>query len=612
MNFSNFTSNLQSNGISTGSIKSFYSFAEFSGGVFFNDLYSKDDFIVGGNGSQVALNLLPLVSLRSGSPVSNSVSGSGYFDENQVLRIGSGANLEDWTIFLNLKKENFTQGNLGSVLFSTQNEPSNSSGFTVGINSSDRMFLEYGASDGNKIIHTHPERVGDSAIYSFSKQNDIFQISKHDFLEESEAFNNYTASGYVNSSDWYLGNFKDFVSVDSSDGYTGYSGYLDNTVLVEGGLSFFQQQQASRSYIQDTGTDGFRSGFLSGFVTEFTEITGVTVNLSGVTGTGITGFESVYSDFNIPTVDGKIISGFTASGVTGELLGLTHVYLTGTSVNSGTGFVFVEAQENLSQSAITSRASNAISFQKEISATDEYEIYGQSQYYDTINVQPSFLQGVNSWYLTVLPNQNSINTGTLPYTGGNINVYREGHFIYSGTGFSIFDTDELAFESRAGDLPAGKEHVLYDYIYGEQSALPSDLSFTGNSLISTTDSQYKDKDIYFSESGTPDSIKLVSGLDWSGVGSSVQIGASARGSGIYLFAPLNTSDFNRATGLGDSIVYTNFNLINEQVWLNGVKQLKNRDYITFSSGESTIGQYVESNAARINFITDSTGTYWNF
>ena len=53
--------------------------------------------------------------------------------------------------------------------------------------------------------------------------------------------------------------------------------------------------------------------------------------------------------------------------------------------------------------------------------------------------------------------------------------------------FLIFDTDELAFESRAGDLPAGKEHVLYDYIYGEQSALPSDLSFTGNSLISTTD-----------------------------------------------------------------------------------------------------------------------------
>ena len=69
---------------------------------------------------------------------------------------------------------------------------------------------------------------------------------------------------------------------------------------------------------------------MSGFITEFTEVTGVTVNLSGVTGTGITGFESVYSDFNIPTVDGKIISGFTASGVTGELLGLTHVYLTGT------------------------------------------------------------------------------------------------------------------------------------------------------------------------------------------------------------------------------------------------------------------------------------------
>ena len=612
MNFSNFTSNLQSNGISTGSIKSFYSFNDFSGGVFFNDLHSQDSFIVGGKSSQIALNLLPLISLRSGSPVSNTVPNSGYFDKNQVLRIGSGVSLDDWTLFLNLQKENFTQGNIGSVLFSTQDAPSDSDGFTVGVNSSDRMFLEYSSSDGNKIIHTHPERVGDSAIYSFSKQNDIFQICKHDFLEEGEAFNNYTASGYVNSSDWYIGNFKDFTSVSSSEGYTGYSGYLDNTVLVQGGMSFFQQQQASRSYIQDTGSDGFSTGFLSGFTTEFTEITGVTVNLSGVTGTGITGFESVYLDFNIHTVNNNIISGFGLSGVTGEFLGLSQLYLTGTSINSGTGVVFVEAKENLDESAITRRAPNSISFQKQINATDKYEIYSQKKYYDTINVQPSFLQGVNSWYLTVLPTQNSINTGTLPYTGGNINVYREGYFIYSGTGFSIFDTDELAFESRAGNLSAGKEHVLYDYIYGEQSALPSDLSFTGNTLISTTDSQYKNKDIYFSEGGTPDSIKLVSGLDWSGVGSSVQIGASTRGSGVYLFAPLNTVDFNRATGLGDSIVNTNFKLINEQVWLNGVKQLKNTDYKTFSSGDGTIGQYVESNAARINFITDSTGTYWNF
>ena len=135
-----------------------------------------------------------------------------------MLRIGSGVSLDDWTLFLNLQKENFTQGNIGSVLFSTQDTPSDSDGFTVGVNSSDRMFLEYSSSDGNKIIHTHPERVGNSAIYSFSKQNDIFQICKHDFLEEGEAFNNYTASGYVNSSDWYIGNFKDFTSVSSDSG----------------------------------------------------------------------------------------------------------------------------------------------------------------------------------------------------------------------------------------------------------------------------------------------------------------------------------------------------------------------------------------------------------
>ena len=39
-----------------------------------------------------------------------------------------------------------------------------------------------------------------------------------------------------------------------------------------------------------------------------------------------------------------------------------------------------------------------------------------------------------------------------------------------------------------------------------------------------------------------------------------------------------------------------------------VKQLKNRDYITFSEHYRTIRK---SNAARINFITDSS-TYWNF
>ena len=614
MNLSNFTSTLEGNGISTGSVQSFYSFKDFSGGIFFNDLYSKDSFVIGGIGNQVALNLLPLVSLRSGSPLSNTTPNSGYFDKNQVLRIGSGIPMEDWTLFLNLKKNDFTQGNLGAVLFSTQSKPSDSNGFTVGINSSDRMFVEYNASGGDKIIHTHNDRVGDAAVYSFSKQADLFQITKHDFLQGTADFNNYSASGFSNSTDWFLGNFKDFSSLSVSEGYTGYSGYLDDVAIVEGGLTFFQQQKAAQSYIQKSGEAGFKTGYFSGFIETFNTITGATVNLSGVTGTGITGNTAVYLNYNIPTVNNIIVRGFGLSGLTGELFGLSYDYLTGSSITSGTGFVWVEAEENFDSNSIIARAPNAISFTTPPQATDQYEIYSQKSYYDTIGIAPTYISSTNAWYLsdTTSSFKPKLKNDTV-YTGGNINVYREGYFINSGTGFSIVEDDELIFQSEVANLAAGQEKVTYDYIYGTQLTLPSDSTFTGSSqIITTTQSKYFNKDIYFSSSGSPDSLKLISGLDWSGVSNSVKIGASSRGEGIYCFAPLASNDFYRATGMADNPIFTNFNLVNEQIWINGIKQIKNKDYIVFSSGENNVGQSLASAKRRTNFSTDSTGTYWNF
>ena len=174
------------------------------------------------------------------------VSGSGYFNESEKLKIGSGVDFDNWTILFNLNNPDYnnSNGNQASVILSSQDSGDSTSGFSIGVNDSDRLYVQYTPSGGNKATFTHDSFVGENAVYSVSKNDSIFSINKHDFRNELNIVNLFTSSGYNKSEDWRFGDF-----TNSSANFTGFSGYLTDVAIFDSYLTPSQANTISRSYI---------------------------------------------------------------------------------------------------------------------------------------------------------------------------------------------------------------------------------------------------------------------------------------------------------------------------------------------------------------------------
>lgn len=150
----------------------------------------------------------------------------------------------------------------------------------------------------------------------------------------------------------------------------------------------------------------------------------------------------------------------------------------------------------------------------------------------------------------------------------------DGSAVYSGSGFSF--NDYLVEFTGSFDI---ENTGIYDFISGQQVAT----SYTGSAgTISLTDAKYFNKDVYL------DGKKLISGIEWSGTASAIEIDASSSESGTYFFLPLHSEAYtylsgNRITGAAAQFINSNTKLINEQVWLDGLRQKEGVDYTKTST-----------------------------
>jgi hypothetical protein len=340
-------------------------------------------------------------------------------------------------------------------------------------------------------------------------------------------------------------------------GYTGFSGYVDDILITKGGYA-----EAAKNIIADSFfTTGLESGYNAEVVVYTNEVTGKRLNYSGVTGTGVTGYSTVLVD----TINGVPV--YQNSGITGLLTGITVEYLTGGLNISGTGISGVNAYNDFDFNYANKFADNCLIFNKEIDTSLKYEVYtyatgSTGQKTKTLNNELIY-NFDNNAFITL--------TG---YSGSNINTYIDGSGIYSGSGFN-FDNYLINF---SGDFGIGNTGI-YDFISGEQVST----AFTGGAgTISLTGSKFFNKDVYL------DGTKLISGDTWSGLASAVEIDASSTESGNYFFLPLHCEaatylSGDRATGIASQFIKFNFKLVNEQVWLNGLRQKEGIDYTKTST-----------------------------
>ena len=544
----------EKNFLETGNLLAFYSFDNPSGKVVFNQLYSSGDHFITGDSSKIDVDLYPAISVGSTSnPTSSTPAGSGYFDYTDRLQVGTGINVEDWCVFFNFLQSTPPSGASSSILASTMSNPNDTSGVNIGLNAANKVYVDFINSSGNRQTYVHSQELSNfNNLVSVGKDGEALEIIYHDFINDKNDLEVFNVSGAKNSTDWFIGAMPTMYG-----GYTGFSGYFDDILITKGGYA-----AAAKNIISDAFfTTGLESGYNKEVVVYSNEVTGRTLNYTGVTGTGVTGYENVLVD----TVNGVPI--YNNSGVTGLLTGITVEYLTGGLNISGTGISGVEPYNDFDFNYANKYADNCLIFNKKIDTSLKYEIYTFNSGYTGQQVQ-----GLNEELIYNYDNNTFLTlTG---YSGQNLNAYMDGSAVYSGSGFSF--NDYLVEFTGSFDI---ENTGIYDFISGQQVAT----SYTGSAgTISLTDAKYFNKDVYL------DGKKLISGIEWSGTASAIEIDASSSESGTYFFLPLHSEAYtylsgNRITGAAAQFINSNTKLINEQVWLDGLRQKEGVDYTKTST-----------------------------
>ena len=544
----------EKNFLETGNLVAFYSFDNPSGKVVFNQLYSSGDHFITGDSSKIDVDLYPAISVGSTSnPTSSTPAGSGYFDYTDRLQVGTGINVEDWCVFFNFLQSTPPSGVSSSILASTMSNPNDTSGVNIGLNAANKVYVDFINSSGNRQTYVHSQELSNfNNLVSVGKDGESLEIIYHDFINDKNDLEVFDVSGAKNSTDWFIGAMPTMYG-----GYTGFSGYFDDILITKGGYA-----EAAKNIISDAFfTTGLESGYNKEVVVYSNEVTGRTLNYTGVTGTGVTGYENVLVD----TVNGVPI--YNSSGVTGLLTGITVEYLTGGLNISGTGISGVEPYNDFDFNYANKYADNCLIFNKKIDTSLKYEIYTFNSGYTGQQVQ-----GLNEELIYNYDDNTFITlTG---YSGQNLNAYMDGSAVYSGSGFS-FNNYLVEFTGSFDIENTG----IYDFISGQQVAT----SYTGSAgTISLTNAKYFNKDVYL------DGKKLISGIEWSGTASAIEIDASSSESGTYFFLPLHSEAYtylsgNRVTGVAAQFVNSNTKLINEQIWLDGLRQKEGVDYTKTST-----------------------------
>ncbi len=272
--------------LTTGSMLAYYSFSEVvpnQNHKIFNSLYTTGDNFASGQ----ALNVSKYagVSLgRRNNPVSglivgagrNLITGSGYFDGTDIIKVGTGVGVDSWTAFFNYSGQGHSLGQ-EKVLLSSCETPLGASGFSLGLFDNGFAALKHYNSSDRKSVQL-ASKYGGQNIISLSRDDKtkVSVIGHHNTYEDQHTYKLFSDAQYTKSDQWYIGhhNGVDNYSKALLHQATGFKGYIDDFVLFSGALSNSQKEKFS-NFFSLNSYEPARTGIISGFYSGVTQVTTV-------------------------------------------------------------------------------------------------------------------------------------------------------------------------------------------------------------------------------------------------------------------------------------------------------------------------------------------------
>jgi len=484
---------------------------------------------------------------------------SGNFNGQDKIKILGKLDQEDWTAFIVFKNSETGLLDKSKIILSSQDSLSSISGFSVGINGCERLFCEYNTSGQGKRIFTLGQELDNKNLVSVSKINSSIQLSTHQFDDDLNKISlnaQFELDDFSNSNNFYLGG----LGVSGLN-YNNFSGKIDSLMIFNVGLDFPERNTFAKAFY----CSGYASGRYEKEKDTFLSVTGLEYQ-SVIVGTGITGYVKLPQI--ISTSNTSSVTGYFDFGLTGFLFETKLVELTGLSTGESeitiyrppSGLIDFGYSVPFGNSKVL-LLSNFDNSNKEI-----YSFSGKNS--DDINLIPQFSQS-NSKYTI-------FNTGS----GEAVNLYANGLICNRVSGITGDIDGDYSVDNgfiNSNNFFDVSDFVIYDLILGSGSITGLTQQDINNSSKVLSYNYVNHRDIYLNGN------KLISGLDYSGVTGAITIQTTNLIDGDLILSPKHEANRVRYTGNNENNFDTSLFLFDEQIWVNGLRQIKGLDYQKLSN-----------------------------
>lgn len=490
-------------------------------------------------------------------------------------------NFKNFTCILSVEKASFDGGVLLSSLERTTglflNENNNYinkeyyKGFEFGITANNYLYFEYFKNDSPACI-VGQNKVNDKAAIYLSINNNIINYGFIDFSKKV----------LVNSNSII---FSDYL-FDQKNLYIGYnpkaSGLYSNNKNY---IGFIEDLIISSPYLIEYEILNIASGFIYDFKSSSSYVyssitTGITGTYSTITGynTEITGYERIPTGiFTNPW--GISVMGYTTQPLIRQTPLSGTFNLSGEIINILTGYSGIEFNTN--NEKFLSYQTNVINIINKIDNQDYIEAKFLTNYnnnsFNKLNIFSNYDRVSNSYSNFDYPFYNMFVNGQLQ---------RSGNVFFSTL---PYETNKLIIENDFGVDPRNKNRIIFNNFYGlaGESSVFIDISKSGHIFFENIENSGGYINLIEGYDFFINGQKLISGIDYNFNTNNIYFNNEY--SGILIAVPKNFEFNNITSGKAILSFDNNFYQNNSEVYVNGVRQTLNYDYLELSKFDVTTG-----------------------
>ena len=480
------------------------------------------------------------------SSTNNGISNSGYgtFSGTDLIRISKDINYPNWTVFINFEEPNCSSDPSKRKILLSSKGSTSTSGFNLGINGAKNLFYEFYDSNGSLKTYT--------ILYALAEKN-IIAVSKSDSLKNISIYIldavDFTVKKLLIISDnpqlgsqWYLGGVS--PAPLTTDLNQMFQGKVYEFLLISNSLSEIQVIEICQSFLLDGITNNEFQNFTETYykTTSFTE-------QQVQSGTRITGYTSQTT--TIQNENGAPITLYEEVPITVPIYETVISYVQDTVPSTRQVQKMVSSSKTYDFNYIKNNYAPTCFLLNTPQSSAIYEIYSCNKYTTNLNKRGSFVPSLG--YFNIEENYSS-EKSVVVYLNGllqelGVNYTRGGIIIkkYSG---SYLSTDIL----------------LYDVIDNGQQ------TFQNHSGEPTTLTGQAGKDLYLN------GLKLVYGEDYVDSSNNLVVPNLLPSGRIGIISRYNDLNFKTNGTINVYKCSPAHPLISEQLWVSGLKKLRNVEY----------------------------------